>query len=57
MNSRWNENFIIFTMELVLTHSEGRIKIRAFGARRELIPGQIWSNLVKVAKSLRETQV
>ena len=29
MNSRWNENFIIFTMELVSTCFDDRIKIKA----------------------------
>ena len=31
MNSRWNENLIIFAMKLVSNHPEGRIKIRVFG--------------------------
>ena len=32
MNSHWKDNLIIFTMELIPTYSDGRIKIRVFGA-------------------------
>ena len=51
MNSRWNWNLIIFTMNLVSTYSKGWIKIRVFGPTRS----QPRSNLVKVAKSLRSS--
>ena len=44
-------------MALGSTRSNGHIKIRVFGALRELTPGQTWSNLVKVVKNLREAQV
>ena len=45
MNSRWNEN-------LASTRSDGRIKIRVFGARSESTLGQIWSKLPKVSEKL-----
>ena len=32
MNSRWNENLVIFTMALVSTCFDDQIKIRIFGA-------------------------
>ena len=52
MNSRWNENLIIFTMKLVLTHSYGQIKIRIYGAHQESTPGQIWLKLLKISEEL-----
>jgi len=57
MNSRWTENFIIFTIELVSIHSDSRIKIMVSGARRKSTPGQTWSNLVKVAKNIWKARV
>ena len=52
MNSRWNENLIIFTMELISTRFDGRIKIRVSRAYQESTPGQTWLNLLKISKEL-----
>ena len=49
--------WFIFTIAFVSTRYDGLIKIRISGARWESTPCQIWLNLVKVAKSLREAQV
>ena len=57
MNSFWTENLIIFVMALVSTRSDDRIKIRVFGDHSRSTLSQTRSNLVKVAKNLRETQV
>ena len=48
MNSCWNENLIIFIMELVSTCSDSWIKIWVFGAYPMLTPNQTWSNLLKI---------
>ena len=47
----------IFTIAFVSTRYDGLIKIRISGACWESTLCQIWLNLVKVAKSLREAQV
>ena len=52
MNSHWTKNLIIFTMALVITCSDGWIKIRISRARGEFTPDQTWLNLVKAAKNL-----
>ena len=52
MNSRWNENFIIFTMELVSTCFDDRIKIKASRAHEESTLGQTWSKLLKISEKL-----
>ena len=41
LNSRWNENLIIFVMALVSTRSNSRIKIRVFGPTRD----RLWVKL------------
>ena len=48
MNSRWNENLIIFTMALVSTRSNCWIKIRVSRGHQESTLGQTWSNLLKI---------
>jgi len=54
MNSHWKENLIIIAMELVLTHSNGQIKIRVSKAHQESTSIQTW---LKLTKSLRVAQV
>jgi len=51
MISCWIENLIIFTMTLVLTRSDGRIKIRVSGAYWESTPGQLGQSYHKSPKS------
>ena len=42
MNSRWNENLIIFKMEFVSIHFDYRTKIRVLGAHQESTLGQTY---------------
>ena len=51
MNSRWNENLIIFAMALVSTHSVSRIKIRAFGSTRDQLRIKLGKSCQKSPKS------
>ena len=50
MNSRWNENLIIFAMVLVSTRFDSWIKIRVFGPTRDRLQ-------VKLVKKLWKAQV
>ena len=53
MNSRWNENSIIFTMALVSTRSGSRIKIRVFGPTRDWLHVKLGQSLLKISEKLR----
>ena len=53
MNSRWNENLIIFTMALVSTRSIAELKLRFLGP----LEVNFTLNLVKLAKNIREAWV
>ena len=52
MNSRWNDNLIIFAMEVVSTHFDDWVKIRVFRPHRESTPCQTWSKLPKIFMEL-----
>ena len=43
---------IIFTMTLVSTYFDSRIKIRVFRVRQESTPGQTWSKFPKISEKL-----
>ena len=51
MNSHWNENLIIFVMALVSAHSDGLIKIRAFGPTRDQLRVKLGKSCQKSLKS------
>ena len=53
MSSHWKQNLIVFTMAVVLTHSDGWIKIRVSDAPRV----NIRLNLVKVNENNRVARV
>ena len=44
MNSHWNKNLIIFKMALVLTRSDGHIKIRVFRLTRDCLRVKLGRN-------------
>ena len=51
MNSRWNEDLIIFKMALVSTHSNDQIKIWVSRARRKLTSGQFGQSCQNLQKA------
>ena len=44
MNSHWNKNLIIFKMALVLTRSDGHIKIRVFRLTQDCLRVKLGRN-------------
>jgi len=52
MNSRWNENLIIFTMALVLTRSDNQIEIRVFGPTQDRLQVKLGQNCQNSPRSL-----